>query len=246
MENTFHQPLWVSHRGGKGDWCENTKNAFQEAVANGYRALETDLRPSLDGVLVLSHDASLARLSQEDMVVEEREWGDLKQVSLADGQGLMSFPQFWDEHQSLTLTLDIKPDQAYKTIDLLKPFYHDFLSHGRVRFLFWKRAHESLFQKTFPGLVTLARESECILAGLAALGRLPLAPICPHRTYALPARFHGMFLYKEAMIRRYHARKARVIAYLPSHPSEVQAALHSQCDEILSDSPRPALAERLN
>ncbi len=48
-------PLAIAHRGFRARFPENTMVAFQEAIAVGAEALETDLHLSKDKVVVLSH-----------------------------------------------------------------------------------------------------------------------------------------------------------------------------------------------
>ena len=48
----------VAHRGGKGNWTENTVTAFQNTAATGARAVELDARSTKDGVQVVHHDAT--------------------------------------------------------------------------------------------------------------------------------------------------------------------------------------------
>jgi len=53
----------VSHRGLSGPEPENSLEAFRASIARGIEAIELDVRQTLDGVLVVSHDAEVAGLS---------------------------------------------------------------------------------------------------------------------------------------------------------------------------------------
>ena len=56
---------------------ENTLEAFRRAVSAGAHALETDLRLSRDGVVVLMHDPSLRRTFGEKALVCDCDWARL-------------------------------------------------------------------------------------------------------------------------------------------------------------------------
>ncbi len=56
------RPLVIAHRGASGDRPENTLEAFERAIELHADMIETDLHLTRDGVVVIHHDASLARL----------------------------------------------------------------------------------------------------------------------------------------------------------------------------------------
>ncbi len=58
-------PLVVGHRGGRGQgWpAENTLLAFDQARAQGARAIELDVRTCAGGQVVVFHDATLERMT---------------------------------------------------------------------------------------------------------------------------------------------------------------------------------------
>lgn len=51
----------IAHRGASGYAPENTRAAFERAIAMGAVAIETDVRLTADGHLVLMHDATVTR-----------------------------------------------------------------------------------------------------------------------------------------------------------------------------------------
>ena len=56
------QNIWVAaHRGWCEKYPENTMLAFEKAIDLGVDQLETDLRMTRDGAIVLMHDADVAR-----------------------------------------------------------------------------------------------------------------------------------------------------------------------------------------
>jgi len=54
--------LVIAHRGASGERPENTLTAFERAIELHADMIETDLHLTRDGVVVVHHDASLARL----------------------------------------------------------------------------------------------------------------------------------------------------------------------------------------
>jgi glycerophosphoryl diester phosphodiesterase len=77
----------LAHRGSPGsEHCENTLAAVTAALDAGADGVEVDLRLSADGVLVLSHDADLGRLTGLPLSVADRPWEELHRV--ADARGL--------------------------------------------------------------------------------------------------------------------------------------------------------------
>ncbi|EAW11732.1 glycerophosphodiester phosphodiesterase [Aspergillus clavatus NRRL 1] len=78
-------PQVIAHRGKTADPShphlshlpENTLEAFTAAATHGADALETDLRISKDGVLVLCHDRSLERCFGVKRFVDECTWAEL-------------------------------------------------------------------------------------------------------------------------------------------------------------------------
>ncbi|KAI3174374.1 hypothetical protein DTO046C5_2806 [Penicillium roqueforti] len=71
-------PQAIAHRGFKGQYPENTILSIDGAIRAGAQALELDLHISRDGIVVLSHDASLMRCYGIKKKVSECDWEYLK------------------------------------------------------------------------------------------------------------------------------------------------------------------------
>lgn len=77
-------PLAFAHRGGAGDWPENTMPAFEHAVGLGYTHVETDVHTTADGILVAFHDDHLDRVTDRAGAIAELSWSE---VAAAEVQG---------------------------------------------------------------------------------------------------------------------------------------------------------------
>ena len=105
-------PIPFAHRGGAGDWPENTMPAFEGAVALGYRYVETDVHVTADGVLCAFHDERLDRVTDAEGLIRELSWAE---VSRARVDGLEPIPRLEDllgTWPDLRVNIDPKHDSA--------------------------------------------------------------------------------------------------------------------------------------
>src|SRR5690606_24977913 len=213
-------PIWISHRGFCRDATENTRESFRAAIAQGFEHLETDLRTTADGHIVLSHDALLERLCGVPLRVEQVNRKTLEQMSLKGGERLLFFDQFLEEFTRQHWIFDIKPESALRTIDVLQQLWQQprmaaFLLRP-VRYLFWQASHQSTLCRAQPEVICMARLGQCRRAAAACLsGAGFLAGIKPGITYAVPPRFKTINLMQTRVLQGYRKRAGRVLAYLP-------------------------------
>lgn len=72
--------ILAAHRGDRAGYPENTMPAFLSAVEFGADMIETDVRETKDGVLVLIHDRSTLRTTGVDKNVDEMTLAELKRL----------------------------------------------------------------------------------------------------------------------------------------------------------------------
>jgi glycerophosphoryl diester phosphodiesterase len=82
--------LIIAHRGYSSRYPENSVLAFEKAIDAGADYIETDLRFSLDGTIVCCHDPDLKRIAGRADAIENLKAQDLKNVSLLNGQSILS------------------------------------------------------------------------------------------------------------------------------------------------------------
>jgi glycerophosphoryl diester phosphodiesterase len=76
-------PLVIAHRGASAYAPENTMPAFELALRQGADMIETDVRRSADGVLVLLHDETTARWDGRKRRVARCSFAELQMLDVA-------------------------------------------------------------------------------------------------------------------------------------------------------------------
>ena len=106
-------PIVVAHRGGAGECPENTAEAFLTMVERGFRYLETDARATLDGVAVLSHDATLDRTVGVGGKVRGYTWRELARVRGREGRpAAMRVDEAFEKYPDAVFNIDAKSDDV--------------------------------------------------------------------------------------------------------------------------------------
>ncbi len=106
-------PIVVAHRGGAGECPENTAEAFLTMVERGFRYLETDARATLDGVAVLSHDATLDRTVGVGGKVRGYTWRELARVRGREGRpAAMRVDETFEKYPDAVFNIDAKSDDV--------------------------------------------------------------------------------------------------------------------------------------
>jgi len=101
------RPLAFAHQGGNRERPENSAAAFGHAVEDlGFRYLETDVRLTRDGRVVVIHDERVDRVSDGSGAVADLDYAELRRLRLRGPDGEPS-----DEHVPLLADLLVRwPD----------------------------------------------------------------------------------------------------------------------------------------
>jgi glycerophosphoryl diester phosphodiesterase len=104
-------PLAFAHRGGAGDWPENTMPAFENAVSLGYRYLETDVHATADGVLVAFHDDHLDRVTDRTGLIGALPWSEVRRARVG-GEAIPLLEDLLRTWPDVRVNIDPKHDAA--------------------------------------------------------------------------------------------------------------------------------------
>lgn len=182
-------PIAFAHRGGAGPWPENSWPAFEHAVALGYRYLETDVRVTRDGTVMVLHDPTLDRVSDHTGSLAELTTTQAARIRLRpagtvstvdDGGGpIPRLDELLDRWPDTRFNLDVKEAAALEpTIDVLR----------RAKAL--DRVCVTSFDDVIAGRARrLAGPGLCVGAGMSAILAARLWSVVPSRlTASRPAR----------------------------------------------------------
>lgn len=101
----------AGHRGWPEKYPENTMEGFRAALEVGVDQIETDVRLSKDGELVLIHDSTLDRTTNGTGPVCEKTLVELKQLDAGNGAKiptLLELMELVKDHPTITLDLELK------------------------------------------------------------------------------------------------------------------------------------------
>ena len=117
----------AAHRGWSDKYPENTMPAFKAALDIGVDQLETDVRVTKDGELVLIHDKTVDRTTNKSGLVRDYTLAELKELDAGIIMGeqfrgtqiptLIEFMELVKDHPTITLDIELKeyPEEDEKT-----------------------------------------------------------------------------------------------------------------------------------
>ncbi|MTA93301.1 MAG: hypothetical protein F2545_02960, partial [Actinobacteria bacterium] len=79
----LERPVVIAHAGGDFDWPHSTMYAFTQAALNGTDVLEMDVMLSSDGVLMVQHDNTVDRLTNNTGLVSSYTAAELQAMDNA-------------------------------------------------------------------------------------------------------------------------------------------------------------------
>jgi len=116
--------LAIAHRGASGYAPENTRAAFDRALAMGAGAIETDVQLSADGELIIFHDNTVDRTSDGQGPLGDYTLAELQALDLGGwyapefgGQRILTVTELLDEYaEKIPLALEIKGPRAARPL----------------------------------------------------------------------------------------------------------------------------------
>ena len=242
-------PLALAHRGGAllpvNGGLENTLAAFTNAVALGYRYLETDVHASRDGVVYAFHDEHLGRLTGVDTPLADLTAEEVDAVRVVGKEPVPRLATLLEAFPHARFNIDVKSDAAVvPTVEVLRA----------------AGAQERVCLASFSGrrLAHLRRlcPEAARSAGPLEVAALRLGPVTAIRRYAarrgvhclqVPVRRGPVTIVTPRFVRHAHATGLQVHVWTVDDPDEMRYLLDIGVDGIVTDRPdvlRDVLTER--
>ena len=109
-------PIPFAHRGGAGDWPENTMPAFEGAVQLGFRYLETDVQVTADGLIVAFHDDDLARVTDRSGRIHELPWSEVRRARVDGREPIPLLEELLGAWPDVRVNIDAKRDETVEPL----------------------------------------------------------------------------------------------------------------------------------
>ena len=244
-------PWVVAHRGGMGQWPENTLYAFRRALAAGADVLDMDVRSSADGRLVVFHDAHLDRTTDGSGPVSERSLAELRGLDAGygwsrdggethpyRGRGLRvpTVAEVFAELPGVRLGLEIKPPAE----GLAEPLCRSIRSAGmqdRVLVASFESGATHRFREACPEVATGATFAEALRFTILQRLGLDSPAGLPADSLLVPTRFGPLEPATPGFVRAARRLRLPVQVWVANELSEMRSLLAAGVDGIITDYP---------
>ncbi|CAN5744062.1 glycerophosphodiester phosphodiesterase [soil metagenome] len=231
---THPGPLAFAHRGGAGDWPENTMPAFEGAVTLGYRYVETDVHVTADGVLVAFHDDVLDRVTDRTGAISELPWSEVRRARVDGREPIPLLADLLGAWPDLRVNIDPKHDSA---VDALAEVIERTGSIDRVCLAaFSDKRLARLRLRLGPRLCTAFGPRDIARMRAASYGA-PVGRLPGAGCVQVPPRHKLGPLVDERFVRCAHGRGLQVHVWTIDDPVQMAELLDLGVDGIMTDRP---------
>jgi glycerophosphoryl diester phosphodiesterase len=225
-------PIAFAHRGGAGEWPENTMRAFAHAVSLGYRYVETDVHATADGAVVAFHDDALDRLTNQTGRIADLEWARVGSARVG-GEPIPLLEDLLRTWPHLRINIDAKHDAVVRP---LLNVIERMGAHDRV-------CVASFSDRRLVGVRRLSGGRICTAAGPRTIARVRMAGYgCPTGPIAaacaqVPTNYGRVPLVDARFVAAAHRRRLPVHVWTIDDADEMERLLDLGVDGIMTDRP---------
>lgn len=248
------QSLIFAHRGANKEAAENTRSAFDKALAYAIDGIETDVQLSRDEVAVLWHDRFMNKLGLPDQRIDDFDYAQLQAMNFAAHfsaaaaapQGIMTLREFLTTYRKrCRLLLEIKNRDWEQTSR------HEIKVRQTLEMAgaFDGTAHDATIMVSSFNLASLVYAHQCAPGFPLVYNFEPEQTLEDARRVLIEQPFlHGLCLPIEsldaAMVQLLRGHGKCIAVYTCNSDDEINKALESGVDILISDVPHKALQMR--
>ncbi|WP_374948056.1 glycerophosphodiester phosphodiesterase family protein [Agreia sp.] len=228
-------PRILAHRGLALDVPENTLASFRAAVTLGARYVETDVHASQDGVAMIAHDPSLARVAGIDAEMSDLTTAELQKVDLGDGHRMPTLLEALLAFPDTRFNIDVKSQGAGAAV--ASAVLAAGATHRVLVTSFSSRRRASVV-RLVPGVASSASASRvALILALAKFGVLDAAPwaVAGIDAVQVPPKRGCLTIATPRVIRALHLRGIEVHIWTINDPGEMRRLLELGVDGIVTD-----------
>ncbi len=229
----------LAHRGDRAGFPPgNRASAIQSAVDLGFDHIETDVRLSADGELVLFHDDHLDDQTTGSGRVQDQRWTELEQLRYRHqgevlDEGLLRLSDALERWPQLHWNIDAK------TGDVIEPLIETVLwarAATRVLITSFSLRNVRRIRRLAPsGVCTGLSRTEIALVRLAAWLRLPVPRLGD--AAQVPVRHRNVTVVDRRFVDTCHRAGIAVHVWTVDDPAEMHRLLDLGVDALITDHP---------
>jgi glycerophosphoryl diester phosphodiesterase len=226
-------PIAFAHRGGAGDWPENTMPAFAGAVALGYRFVETDVHVTSDGVLLAFHDDHLDRVTDREGAISDLPYAEVRRALVDGREPIPRLDELLDAFPDVRINIDAKHDAA---VEPLAQVIERLGAIDRVCVASFADARVARLRRRLgPRLCTSFGSRSVARLRAASLG-VPAGRFFDDCAQ-VPTGRGRLVLVDERFVRAAHRRRLAVHVWTIDDAAEIERLLDLGVDGIMTDRP---------
>ena len=245
-------PWLVAHRGGSGIAPENTLAAFDRAASLGADAIETDVRLSNDGVVMVFHDEDTLALTGQPGTIEARAAAEIEALDAAfsfSEDGGVSFPlrgaglrvptfaEALRRYPRMRFNVDAKSDDP-ALADALARVIREARAEERVCVGSFFDAQAERLGALLPGVARFLPQDAATRHVMAAkAGAAPVGLPGGYDLADLPARMGDLVVVDPPVIEHFHRLGIPVHVWTVDDEEEMRSLLDVGVDGIVTDRP---------
>lgn len=249
------RPDIYAHRGSTVLAPENTVEAFELALSYGADVLETDVRLSRDGELVVTHDARLERTTDGNGPVREHKFAALARLDAgyrfvgpdgraARGTGvrLVTLSALLARFPSTRVNVDLKDDDPMAAAALVRVI-EGAGAERRVTVGSFHADTLARFRALAPGIATAAGQAEVARLYFGRLSGSAGRRSLPYRWLQIPPSWFGIPLATRAFIEHARSRGVGAVYWTINEPTRMRELVARGASGVVTDRPDLAAAQ---